>query len=60
MTEKPKLLEVEAFLAHLAVEQHVAAPTQNQALSVLLFYYSEVLNQPVEWVDGCRLGTVKN
>ncbi len=35
--------EVEAFLTHLAVEGNVAASTQNQALSALLFLYCEVL-----------------
>jgi len=35
--------EVEAFLTHLAVEGNVAASTQNQALSALLFLYHEVL-----------------
>lgn len=35
--------EVEAFLTHLAVAQKVAASTQNQALSALLFLYREVL-----------------
>jgi len=29
--------EVTAFLNHLAVERHVAAATQNQALSAILF-----------------------
>lgn len=43
--------EIEAFLTHLAVEQHVAASTQNQALSALLFLYREVLKMPIEWVD---------
>ncbi len=43
--------EIEAFLTHLAVEGHVAASTQNQALSALLFLYKEVLRQPVEYVD---------
>ena len=33
--------EIEDFLAHLAVEQHVAASSQNQALSALLFLYRE-------------------
>lgn len=37
--------EIEAFLTHLAVEGHVAASTQNQALSALLFLYREVLRQ---------------
>lgn len=29
----------------------MAAATQNQALSALLFLYREVLDQPVEWVE---------
>jgi integron integrase len=37
--------DIEAFLTHLAIEGHVAASTQNQALSALLFLYREVLNQ---------------
>jgi hypothetical protein len=37
--------EVEAFLTHLAVTGKVAAATQNQALSALLFLYREVLAQ---------------
>ena len=35
--------EIEAFLTYLAVEGNVAASTQNQALSALLFLYREVL-----------------
>ncbi len=35
--------EIEAFLTHLAVERRVAASTQNQALSAILFLYREVL-----------------
>lgn len=31
--------EIEAFLTHLAVNGHVAAATQNQALSALLLLY---------------------
>ena len=42
------LPEVEAFLTYLAVHQNVAASTQNQALSALLFLYAEVLQQPLE------------
>jgi integron integrase len=37
--------EIEMFLAHLALTDNVAASTQNQALSALLFLYREVLNQ---------------
>jgi integron integrase len=36
--------EIEAFLTHLAVNQNVAASTQNQALSALLFLYHHVLH----------------
>ncbi|WP_310446096.1 integron integrase [Thiobacillus sp.] len=42
--------EVEAFLTHLAVEGHVAAATQNQALSALLFLYKEVLAIDLPWL----------
>jgi hypothetical protein len=35
--------EVEAFLTHLAVDKHVSASTQNQALQALLFLYRQVL-----------------
>ena len=35
--------EIQSFLTHLAVEGRVAASTQNQALSALLFLYRQVL-----------------
>lgn len=40
--------EVEAFLSHLAVQEKVAASTQNQALSALLFLYREALGIPLD------------
>ena len=40
--------DVEAFLTDLAVQHHVAASTQNQAFSALLFLYNEVLHQPLD------------
>jgi integron integrase len=43
--------EVTAFLNYLARERTVAAATQNQALSALLFLYKEVLGQPLPWLD---------
>ncbi|MGF1603992.1 MAG: integron integrase [Thermosynechococcaceae cyanobacterium] len=47
--------EVEAFLTHLAVNDNVAASTQNQALSALLFLYRYVLKQPLaESIDAVR------
>jgi integron integrase len=44
--------EVTAFLTHLAVEEHVSASTQNQALAALLFLYGIVLGRQVEWLEG--------
>ena len=44
--------EVAAFLTHLAVERGVAAATQRQALSALLFLYRAVLGVEVGWVEG--------
>ena len=47
--------EIEAFLTHLAVQEHVAASTQNQALSALLFLYRAVLFLPLdERIDAVR------
>jgi integron integrase len=43
--------EVTAFLNHLARERNVAAATQNQALSALLFLYREVLALALPWLD---------
>ena len=42
--------EVTEFLTHLARVGNVAASTQNQALSALLFLYREVLDQPIGWL----------
>lgn len=38
--------EINAFLTGLAVDGHVAASTQNQALAALLFLYRHVLGRP--------------
>ncbi len=43
--------EVSAFLTHLAAHGHVAASTQNQALSALLFLYRVVLGVELPWID---------
>ncbi|MFQ5891083.1 MAG: integron integrase [Gemmatimonadota bacterium] len=40
--------EIEAFLTHLATRRRVAASTQSQATSALLFLYREVLGVDVE------------
>jgi integron integrase len=43
--------EVQEFLTHLAVAGRVAASTQNQAKSALLFLYREVLGLELPWLD---------
>ena len=43
--------EVSAFLTSLAVRQKVAASTQNQASSALLFLYRDVLGVELPWLD---------
>lgn len=44
--------EIEAFLSWLAQDRKVAASTQNQALSALLFLYSKVLGTELPWLKG--------
>src|SRR5438477_2601986 len=46
--------ELGAFLTHLARDGKVAASTQNQALSALLFLYKEVLKQEIGWLEGVQ------
>jgi len=47
--------EIEAFLTHLAAQQNVAASTQNQALSALLFQYPDALTTPLDIpIDAIR------
>lgn len=43
--------EVTEFLTHLARVDNVAASTQNQALSAILFLYKEVLKREIGWLD---------
>jgi integron integrase len=41
--------EIQTYLSHLATEKNVAASTQNQALSAILFLYRHVLNIEIEF-----------
>jgi len=43
--------EINRFLTHLAVRGKVAASTQRQALSAILFLYREVLKIDPPWID---------
>ena len=44
--------EITAYLNYLAVNQKVAASTQNQALSAILFLYKEVLNKEIDQLSN--------
>ena len=44
--------EIAAFLSHLAIDRRVAASTQNQAFSALLFLYQHVLDRKLEFIAG--------
>jgi len=44
--------EVRAFLTDLATVRNVAAATQNQALSAILFLYQQVIKQDLGWIEG--------
>ena len=44
--------DVERYLTHLAVDREVAAATQNQALSALLFIFQHVVSRPVGFLSG--------
>jgi integrase len=44
--------EITDFLTHLARDAQVAASTQNQALSSILFLYREVFQQRIGWLDA--------
>ena len=39
--------EINAFLTHLAVKEHVSASTQNQALCAIIFLYKHVINRKI-------------
>ena len=53
-------IEVEAFLTHLAVEKKVAASTQNQALSAILFLYRHILKIELTDIDAVRARQSRN
>ena len=46
--------EIEQFLTSLAVEGHVAASTQNQAMAALLFLYQVVLEIQLQQLNSVR------
>jgi hypothetical protein len=45
---------IEKFLLHLAVDVNNAAPTKRQALNVLVFFYREGLDIPLDRIGPAR------
>ena len=45
---------VESFLTHLAVDRHVAASTQNQALNAIVFLFRDVVKKEIGKFDAVR------
>ena len=52
--ELPSEKKLEIFLTGVALHHNVAAGTQNQAFNAVLFFYKEVLGQPLGNVDELR------
>src|ERR1700730_212295 len=46
--------QINEFLTHLATDRNVAAATQNQALSALLFLYEQVLERKLRFLKAER------
>ena len=47
--------EIEVYISHLATKRKVAASTQNQALSAILFLFRTVLEKPDDYrIDAVR------
>lgn len=44
--------EINAFLSHLAVNEHVSASTQNQALCAIVFLYRHILNKDIGLLEN--------
>ena len=50
----PSEKKLEEFLTGLALRQNVSASTQNQAFNAVVFFYKNVLGQPLGNVDALR------
>jgi len=50
----PSEQKLERFLTELARDRGVSAVSQNQAFNAVLFFYRDVLGQPLQKVDALR------
>lgn len=48
---------IEKFLSHLAVDRHVSASTQNQALCAIVYLYKNVLEKDFGWLNDVTRAT---
>ncbi|NWF88751.1 MAG: integron integrase [Ignavibacteriaceae bacterium] len=46
--------EIKAFISSLAVDQHVSASTQNQALQAILYLYKNILKKEIGWINDIK------
>jgi integron integrase len=46
--------EIQRFLNYLAVERHVSASTQNQALQGVLYLYKNVFEKNIGWIEELK------
>ncbi len=46
--------EIKNFLNHLAINKHVSASTQNQALQGILFLYKKILKKELGWIKDIK------
>ena len=44
--------EIKAFIGDLAVNKHVSASTQNQALQAILFLYKHIIKKDIGWIEN--------
>lgn len=44
--------EINTFLSHMAINEHVSASTQTQALCAIVFFYRHVLNKDIGLLEG--------
>ena len=49
--------EIQKFVNYLAIEKHVSASTQNQALQGILYLYKNVLMKDVGWIEDIKRAT---
>jgi len=49
--------EIKAYVTSLAVDHHVSASTQNQALQAILYLYKNILKKEVGWINEIKRST---